>query len=59
MSVCEKYSNVSLISSHALNNYGRVVIATRLLLQREATTSYEYVGYAPYWSGFATKRPVL
>jgi hypothetical protein len=46
MTVFENYSDDSLISSQAFNNYGKVVIATRLLLEREATPSY--VGYAPY-----------
>jgi hypothetical protein len=46
MSVFEKYSDDRLTSSHVFNNYGRVVFATRLILEREATRSY--AGYAPY-----------
>jgi len=46
VAVFEKYSDDSLIALHAFNNYGKVVMTTRLLLERKATPSY--VGYAPY-----------
>jgi len=53
MTVFEKYSDESLISSRAFNNYGRVVIATRQLLAREGHAIL--CGLHPILVG--TKRP--
>ena len=55
MTEFEKYSDKSFISSHAFNNYGEVVIATRLLLERECHAIL--CGLRPILVG--TKRPAL